>query len=100
MTLPTRVVLLTRAGCHLCETAQATIEGLCAQQRVGWRAIDIDDDEALATRYTAHVPVVFVDGELHGYWFVDEAALRRDLVSGRPAPVDDSWQPPTNRELS
>lgn len=94
------MVLLTRAGCHLCETAQATIERLCAAQRIGWRAIDIDEDEEVAARYTAHVPVVFLDGELHGYWFVDEEALRRDVNSGSPVSVDDSWRPPINQELS
>jgi len=91
------VVLLTRTGCHLCDTAQEIIERVCADQRIGWRSIDIDEDEELGTRYTAHVPVVFVDGNLHGYWFVDEDALRRELGTSTPSPMDDAWRPMANQ---
>lgn len=91
------MVLLTRAGCHLCEAAQATIERVCAQPDIGWRAMDIDDDEELTQRYTAHVPVVFVDGRLHGYWFVDEDALRREIETRAPAPMSPSWRPAANQ---
>lgn len=91
------MVLLTRIGCHLCENAQEIIERVCADRRVGWRSIDIDSDEELATRYTDHVPVTFVDGNLHGYWFVDEDALRREIDTSHPLPMGDGWRPVANQ---
>lgn len=91
------MVLLTRTGCHLCESAQDLIERVCADRHIGWRAIDIDSDQELASRYTDHVPVVFVDGRLHGYWFVDQDALRREIDTSHPAPMDEGWRPVTNQ---
>lgn len=56
------------------------------------RVVDVDDDAMLRSRYTDHVPVVFVDGQLHGYWFVDPEALRSALA-GEPRPMREDWLP-------
>lgn len=53
---------------------------VCADLGVGVSVVDIDTDERLRERYTDHVPVTLVDQELHGYWFVDESALREVLT--------------------
>lgn len=80
---PSRVRLLTRQGCHLCLEAEETVRRVCEDLGVSVAIVDIDDDVRLRERYTDHVPVTFVDQQLHGYWFVDEAALRRQLTPKR-----------------
>ena len=91
MPAPSRVLLLTRRGCHLCVEAEATVRRTAADLGVTWRAVDVDTDERLRARFTDHVPVTFVDRELHGYWFVDEAALRGALADGPPREMSDEW---------
>ncbi|HHU39727.1 MAG TPA: glutaredoxin family protein [Propionibacterium sp.] len=72
MTLPgTRVVVLTRQGCHLCDDAIAVIETVCRERDVPWQAVDVDGDAALRAQYTDHVPVTFIDGRQHAQWFLD-----------------------------
>ncbi len=61
-------MLYTRAGCHLCEQAEAVLRA--EQPRLGFdlETVDIDHDPALADRYGVRVPVVAVDGvELFDY---------------------------------
>lgn len=93
MTPPSRVVLLTRDGCHLCVEAEAVLKRTCEDLGVGWRAIDVDTDERLRSKYTDHVPVTFVDQELLGYWFLDEAALRAALGRRPRQARSDDWLP-------
>ena len=68
------VTLYTRAGCHLCEAAEATIRAT-AGPNVDVRLIDIDSDPALYERYTVRVPVVEVDGVEVAEYEVDPAQL-------------------------
>ena len=78
-----RVVLLSRAGCHLCEDAEAVVGRVCAELGVAWRRDDIDDAETpqdVRRRHSDEVPVTFVDGALHDFWRVDEARLREALA--------------------
>ncbi|MCK9894254.1 glutaredoxin family protein [Frankia sp. AgB32] len=79
----TRITLLTRSGCHLCETARDAVARVADQERVGWREADVDADPQLAEEYGDRVPVVLVDGREHGYWRVEEDRLRRALAGGR-----------------
>lgn len=89
MTIPPpstpRVLVLTRPGCHLCETALATVAAVCTETGAGWAERDITGDEELTRRYTDQIPVTFVDGVQHDFWRVDEARLRAAL-SGSPGP--------------
>jgi glutaredoxin len=75
-----RVLLLTRAGCHLCEQAKQVIEEVCAETGTGWIERDVDDDPELVRRYTDEVPVTFVDGRQHDVWRVDPNRLRAALT--------------------
>ncbi|MBB1483993.1 glutaredoxin family protein [Tessaracoccus sp. MC1865] len=93
MTPPSRVLLLTRDGCHLCVEAEAVIRRTCEDMGVGWRVIDVDTHEHLRARFTDHVPVTFVDQELHGYWFVDETTLRAALATSAPQFISADWTP-------
>jgi glutaredoxin len=56
------VTLYTRAGCHLCETAEAVLRGEQAATPFALRLVDVDGDPELARRYGARVPVVAIDG--------------------------------------
>ena len=81
MTLPgTRVVVLTRQGCHLCDDAIAVIETVCRERDVPWQAVDVDSEPELRAQYTDHVPVTFVDGEQLALWTLDETRLRAALA--------------------
>ena len=55
------ITLYTRAGCHLCEAAEAVIRDVAGAD-ADVRLVDIDADPALTERYTVRVPVVEVDG--------------------------------------
>ena len=83
MTAP-RVLLVGRAGCHLCDDARAVVERVCAEVGETFEEVSIDDDADLAARYSDEIPVTFVDGRQHDFWRVDEARLRATL-SVRPA---------------
>ncbi len=69
------VLLYTRAGCHLCDEAQALL------QRYGMepKLIDIDQDAELQQRYNVWVPVVVIDGQERFRGRIDERLLRRIL---------------------
>ena len=73
------VTLMTRPGCHLCETAHEALTRICGELGVGWDARDITADEADLLAYSDRVPVVLIDGVEHGYWRVEEARLRAAL---------------------
>src|SRR5216684_3485554 len=58
------VVMFTRQGCHLCETAWQRLK---ARQRIhGFRLelVDVDSDPELSASYGNEVPVVTVDGRV------------------------------------
>ncbi len=76
-----RVVVLSRAGCHLCDDAERLVEAVCRDLGVSWRTVDVDDDPDLRLRFTDHVPVTFVDGRQIAQWFLDPDALRAALAS-------------------
>ncbi|MBR7503952.1 glutaredoxin family protein, partial [Mycobacterium tuberculosis] len=56
------LTFLTRAGCHLCETAKATVAEVVSGRDVTVTEIDIDSDEELTGRYGWDVPVVLLEG--------------------------------------
>jgi glutaredoxin len=72
------ITVYTRAGCHLCERAEAEVARL-ARGRAHVDLVDIDADPALRERYTVRVPVVAVDGREVAELEVDPAALRAVL---------------------
>ncbi len=62
MSAAPRVTLYTRAGCHLCDEAQALLETLGGRLGFTPQAIDVDGDAGLRERYGEAVPVVAIDG--------------------------------------
>jgi glutaredoxin len=74
-----RVVVLTKAGCHLCEAACAAVAEVAAELGVGWREQDIETDADLMARWAEYVPVVLVDGAVHDWFRVRPDRLRAAL---------------------
>lgn len=72
------VILYTRAGCHLCEDAEA----LLARHGLRPELVDIDADPALRARYNTCVPVVVIDGRERFRGRVNEVLLKRILTGG------------------
>lgn len=74
------VTLITRAGCHLCQEAEATLRRLAGELGFGYRELDVDADPARRAEYSDRVPVILIDGKEHGYWRVEEPRLRAALA--------------------
>ena len=80
MPTDTRVVVLVRQGCHLCDDALVVIDQVCSERGVTWSSVDVDSDPELRSTWTDHVPVTFVDGVQHAQWFLDADEFRRALA--------------------
>ena len=75
------VTVMSRAGCHLCEVAEADVARICGELAVPWKTEDVDTDPEWRAEYGDRVPVILVDGAEHGYWRVEEDRLRKALSS-------------------
>ena len=75
-----RLTLITRPGCHLCDVAKEAMDRVAADTGESWVELDVESDIALEREYGDRVPVVLLDGKEHGYWRVEEDRLRRDLA--------------------
>lgn len=93
MLTSSRILLLTRSDCPLCVEAETVIQRICDETGATWHKVDVDGEVALYNAWSDHVPVTFVDGELHGRWFVDSDRLRQDLLYGDERPMPNSWRP-------
>ncbi len=82
----TVVTLIGRPGCHLCDVARGVVSGVISdvRQEPSGSQIRLDersilDDSALFDEHADTVPVVLVDGRVHGYWRIEPDEFRRDL---------------------
>jgi len=74
-----RVRLLSKPGCHLCENAEAVVAAVCAEVGATFEVVNIMEDPELLARYGEQIPVTFVDGAQHDFWRVDPTRLRAAL---------------------
>lgn len=79
-----QVVLYTRAGCHLCETAHAVLERARGRFGFALREVDIAGDAELEAAHGEQIPVVTVDGKVRFRGCVNEVLLTRLLRARRP----------------
>ena len=79
----TRVTLISRDGCHLCEVAERALDRIAPGD---WTRVDVDSSVELQRDYGDRVPVVLLDGREHGYWRVEQERLRRDMAKPPGAP--------------
>jgi glutaredoxin len=75
-----RVTLVTRAGCHLCQEAEAVLRQLSVELGFGYEELDVGADPARRDTYSDRVPVVLIDGKEHGYWRVEEQRFRAAIA--------------------
>ena len=77
------VTIYGRAGCHLCDEAEAAVARVRAHAGVPFevRKIDIAGDAALEKKYGVRIPVVYVDDERMFDFRVDKAELAARLES-------------------
>ncbi len=93
------VVVVSRAGCHLCVDMEQVVAAVLAEPRRRGRrpgrlrVLDLDElgrgDPGLLERWTARVPVLLVDDREVAHWRVDPQAVRDALAptpSRRPGP--------------
>jgi glutaredoxin len=79
------VMLLTRDGCSMCETARRRLVDLATELGFELSTTDVDAEAAagnpaLRAEFGDRLPVVLLDGREHSYWEVDESRLRNDLA--------------------
>jgi glutaredoxin len=76
-----QVVLYTRPGCCLCDTARQVITRVGARHPSAFalEERDIETDESLFRAYLERIPVVTIDGEEAFEFAVEERALERRL---------------------
>ncbi len=70
-----RIRLLSKPGCHLCDDARAVIAKVCADLDETFEEIDINDHPELRGEYAEQIPVTFVDDRQHDFWRVSEDRL-------------------------
>jgi glutaredoxin len=75
-----RLTLITRPRCHLCDVAKEAMDRIAADTGEDWVELNVESDIALEREYGDRVPVILLDGREHGYWRVEEDRLRRDLA--------------------
>ncbi len=77
----TRLTLLGKPGCHLCDDARAIVSEVLAEfPDVALEERSILDDPALLDAYAEEIPVVLLDDRVHTIWRVDPARLRKALA--------------------
>ena len=80
--LAVRVQIIGRAGCHLCDEAEAVVAEVCGQRGVRYEVVSIDDDPALADEYAELIPVVLVDGERSCHELVSDLDRKQTAKPG------------------
>lgn len=70
-----RVLLVERAGCHLCLDAHRVLDGVTAASGERWVSVDVDASPELQAEFGELVPVVLVDGVPRGHWRLDPATI-------------------------
>lgn len=79
--MPSKVVLYTRSGCHLCDEMKRVVEVVGASVPLELREVDIDTDPDLRRLYDWEVPVLEIDGRKAFKYRLTERDLRRKLQS-------------------
>ncbi|MEP6769326.1 MAG: glutaredoxin family protein [Acidobacteriota bacterium] len=60
----TRLRLLSRPGCHLCEELRRETEGMLEGIAHTWEIVDVDSHPDLAARFGHAIPILFVGERL------------------------------------
>ena len=77
------VTVYSRHGCHLCENAVNTLEGMRVELAFTIDVIYIDGNPELEKLYGNEVPVIHINGEHHDFYKVDPERFRTSLEKHR-----------------
>ena len=75
----TTLTLISKPDCHLCDVAREIVDVVVAElpeNDVEVEEVSILDDAALYDAWWEKIPVVLIDGQLHGHWRVSPDRLR------------------------
>ena len=75
----TKVVIYSRANCHLCEEAEKNVREVLVEIHFGLEVIEINGDQELERLYGEEVPVITINGDVHDYYKVDKQRLLKAL---------------------
>jgi len=78
----TTLTLIGKPDCHLCDVAREVVETVVAElpeDSVDVEELSILEDPALYAVWWEKIPVVLIDGTLHGHWRVSPDRLRAAL---------------------
>ena len=77
------VTVYSRHGCHLCEDAVKTLEGMREELAFEIEIIYIDGSAELEKLYGNEFPVIHINGEHHDFYKVDPERFRSSLEKHR-----------------
>jgi hypothetical protein len=77
------VTVFSRHGCHLCEVAIETLEGMREELNYLIEINYIDGDAELEQLYGEQIPVTQIDGIHHDFWRIDPERFRSSLEKHR-----------------
>jgi glutaredoxin len=77
------VTVYSRHGCHLCESAEKTIESLRETLEYSVEILYIDGNDELEKLYGTEVPVIHINGEHHDFYKVDPVRFKTSLEKYR-----------------
>ena len=83
--MPRRLVLYTRAQCHLCTDMLAAARPIAAAHGLEVEPVDIDGDPELRRRYHVRIPVLELDGREVARYHLDPRALEHALATAPDA---------------
>lgn len=69
--------LLTKPGCHLCESARATTGEVVGRYGLTFTEINVEEHPELLERHRTEIPVLRVDGEVKDFWQVNAKRLAK-----------------------
>lgn len=74
------VLIYSRHGCHLCEMARAELESIRGEIGFELREEFIDGDARLESEYGLMVPVILIDGKIHGYGRIERDRFKSAIL--------------------
>ncbi len=77
------VTVYSRHGCHLCEDAVKTLEGMREELAFEIEIIYIDGNSELEKLYGNEVPVIHINGQHHDFYRIDSERFRTSLEKHR-----------------
>ena len=82
----TTLTLLGKPGCHLCDDAKVVVDRVAAGLAEAGRPVRVEErsileDPELEQRYHDDIPVVLIDGRMHGRWRFDDERLRAAVLA-------------------